>query len=198
MGSQQAKDTSGYKAWLALHARADEAQRKREAARYDWLAACEQHDTIAAAVSELRNGIRSILGQELREIDPNRIEQGIVIGTFDGNERIRALCGDASEQLGAEGFAIRASEGLMAIGANTPSGVLYGVFHLLRLLALGELTENLSVMERPANGLRMINQWDNIDGSIERGYAGQSIFTRMTRSPSSRSECGITHDCWLP
>ena len=66
---------------------------------------------------------------------------------------------------------------------------MYGVFHLLRELTLrqGKSAEEgsapdekkrLFITEQPANQLRMINQWDNVDGSIERGYAGRSIFTK--------------------
>ncbi|MWC28613.1 alpha-glucuronidase family glycosyl hydrolase [Paenibacillus sp. MMS18-CY102] len=177
MGSQQANvNLAGYKAWLAMHAREDVVQRKQEATRYGWIASSEHHETVVAAVSELVSGIGAMLGQEPRLIEPEYIEQGIIIGTIEGNVRIQAICGDVTGQLGPEGFVIRASAGLTAIGANTPAGVLYGAFHLLRLLALGNKMENLSVIERPANALRMINQWDNVDGSIERGYAGKSIF----------------------
>ncbi|ULT59935.1 alpha-glucuronidase [Neobacillus drentensis] len=55
-------------------------------------------------------------------------------------------------------------------------GVLYAAFHLLRLMQNRESIKNLNIVESPKNQLRMINQWDNMDGSIERGYAGKSIF----------------------
>src|SRR5690606_1140210 len=51
-----------------------------------------------------------------------------------------------------------------------------GVFHLLRLISEAASMEQLNIVENPVNEIRMINHWDNIDGSIERGYAGLSIF----------------------
>lgn len=172
------KNTFGYKAWLAYHVNEDEALRKREADRYRWIASSDYDETSRAAVSELVKGIGSMLGEEPLIVERGHEENGIVIGTFRENERVRTICGDAAAMLGSEGFVIRTSGGIMAIGAHTSSGVLYGAFHLLRLLSLGKASMNLDVIECPVNGLRMINHWDNMDGSIERGYAGQSIFYR--------------------
>src|SRR5690606_24937918 len=63
----------------------------------------------------------------------------------------------------------------LAIAGASERAVLYGVFHLLRLMAQGESIELLDITEQPKYELRMINHWDNMDGSIERGYAGRSI-----------------------
>ncbi|WP_322905139.1 alpha-glucuronidase [Paenibacillus campi] len=59
--------------------------------------------------------------------------------------------------------------------APTAAGLLYGAFHLLRHLGTGQPLEQLTTVSRPANRLRMIDHWDNADGSIERGYAGPSF-----------------------
>jgi alpha-glucuronidase len=84
------------------------------------------------------------------------------------------------KEVTSEGFVIRhivSNKGsfLLLIGGST-TGILYGVFHLLRLMASGVSLVNLHIIEEPTNQIRMINQWDNADGSIERGYAGSSIF----------------------
>ncbi len=60
--------------------------------------------------------------------------------------------------------------------AGTGRGLIYGVFHLLRHLALGE--EFPEWDSSPAYPIRMLDHWDNADGSIERGYAGSSFFFR--------------------
>ncbi|MEC0369643.1 alpha-glucuronidase family glycosyl hydrolase [Paenibacillus chibensis] len=60
-------------------------------------------------------------------------------------------------------------------------GLLYAVFHLLRLLGTSAELADLNVSQSPRNRLRMINQWDNMDGSVERGYSGGSIFYRENR-----------------
>ncbi|WP_037286950.1 alpha-glucuronidase family glycosyl hydrolase [Saccharibacillus sacchari] len=61
-------------------------------------------------------------------------------------------------------------------------GLLYGVFALLRLIGTEpQGPYELDVVETPGNPLRMIDQWDNMDGSVERGYSGNSIFYRENR-----------------
>ena len=62
-----------------------------------------------------------------------------------------------------------------SIIASSSIGILYGAYDLLRLQETGNLS-HLSKTERPAVNLRILNHWDNLDGSIERGYAGKSIW----------------------
>ena len=62
-----------------------------------------------------------------------------------------------------------------SIIASSSIGILYGAYDLLRLQETGNLP-HLSKTEKPAVNLRILNHWDNLDGSIERGYAGKSIW----------------------
>lgn len=62
-----------------------------------------------------------------------------------------------------------------SIIASSSIGILYGAYDLLRLQKTGNLS-HLSKTEKPAVNLRILNHWDNLDGSIERGYAGKSIW----------------------
>lgn len=62
-----------------------------------------------------------------------------------------------------------------SIIASSSIGILYGAYDLLRLQETGKLS-HLSKTEKPAVNLRILNHWDNLDGSIERGYAGKSIW----------------------
>jgi alpha-glucuronidase len=65
---------------------------------------------------------------------------------------------------------------LTDVVARNDLGVLYGMFALLRKIQLGEPIGNLDERQTPYASLRWVNQWDNLDGSIERGYGGRSIF----------------------
>ena len=62
------------------------------------------------------------------------------------------------------------------ITAANDAGLLYGAFHLLRLQQTGQATTGLDIREQPAYDLRILNHWDNPNGTIERGFAGRSIF----------------------
>ncbi len=83
-------------------------------------------------------------------------------------------------QVGDEGFVIlsRPIDGrkCIIIAANTDTGVLYGVFHFLRLLQTHRPLHDLNVASAPKIKLRMLNHWDNLDRTVERGYAGFSLW----------------------
>ena len=80
------------------------------------------------------------------------------------------------EELGREGFLIQQMDTNLYIIGETGVGILYGCFELIRRIAKGDELRDLKLLERPMNPLRMLNHWDNLDGSIERGYAGESFF----------------------
>ncbi|MBE5779923.1 MAG: alpha-glucuronidase [Clostridiales bacterium] len=81
------------------------------------------------------------------------------------------------EDLG-EGYRIEVSEEAISIFAKE-AGLLYGAFALLRDIALGKKPE--SCVQQPVYALRMLNHWDNMDGTVERGYAGRSLFFEGSR-----------------
>jgi len=66
------------------------------------------------------------------------------------------------------------------IEANTDIGILYGVYDLLRRQRTGE--KIAGEIGNPSYGLRLLDHWDNLNGTVERGYAGNSIFWRKTDS----------------
>src|SRR5204863_4377386 len=70
----------------------------------------------------------------------------------------------------------------IVIAAPSYRGVLYGTFSLLRKIALNESIAELNDQQSPAVPIRWVNQWDNLNGSIERGYGGPSIFWENGRA----------------
>jgi alpha-glucuronidase len=86
-----------------------------------------------------------------------------------------------TKSLGKDGFSITGKNNVFQIQALSDNGLLYGVYHLLRMKQTGELDANnnsLSVEEKPSYQVRALDHWDNLDGTVERGYAGYSIFWR--------------------
>lgn len=80
--------------------------------------------------------------------------------------------------LGEEGYHIRLSDDgrQVVISSIGEQGLLYGAFHLLRLQESGADLSRMNITERPAYDLRILNHWDNLDRTVERGYAGQSLW----------------------
>jgi len=126
---------------------------------------------IKTAVNELKFGVEKMLG-----IVPGLEGKGsckVLIGLCG---EIKDLSEEEASRIEDEGYIIKYQDGKIIISGKTDKGVLYGVFAFLRLLQLEKPAAELNVVNNPANKFRMINHWDNMDGSIERGYAGRSIF----------------------
>jgi alpha-glucuronidase len=68
----------------------------------------------------------------------------------------------------------------LVIAAATDTGLLYGAFHLIRLIQTGQPIHNLNIRQTPKTRWRVLNHWDNLDGTVERGYAGFSIWNWHT------------------
>ncbi len=79
------------------------------------------------------------------------------------------------KSLGKEGYRIVPGDANITVTANSGIGLLYGAYHLLRLQSTGA-TPDTTVVETPAFDMRVLNHWDNLDGTIERGYAGRSLW----------------------
>lgn len=108
---------------------------------------------------------------------------------WKGGEVDLQLCADETHRrLGKEGYTIRTSEGKTVLEAATEQGLLYATYHLLRLQAEGADCTRLDIQEKPAFDIRVLNHWDNLDGTIERGYAGRSLWKweDLTDSVSAR------------
>ncbi|MRN52059.1 alpha-glucuronidase family glycosyl hydrolase [Paenibacillus monticola] len=178
----------GYLAWLQYR-RITAGANVDQYAEYNQIIVTEQDDVvIRSAVNELTQGMEGITGRKICISGKTERTPSIVLGTFGTGSRIAEVFSEeVSSAIKAEGYAIHTDSvtGDIVIGAVTSAGILYGVFHLLRIMGAGGSVQQLNMVENPVNQLRMINQWDNMDGSVERGYAGESIFYEDNRVTSN-------------
>ncbi len=129
--------------------------------------------TLLAAQEELISGLNSLLKIYVPSL--NQGKRGLIIGTPQGSPTIAALKLPL-EQVGSEGFILAQEQNHIVIAANTDIGVLYGTFHFLRHLQTHKPLAGLQIISAPKIKHRMLNHWDNLDRTIERGYAGFSIW----------------------
>lgn len=135
--------------------------------------------TLLAAKAELLQGLSGLLGQKITEKSTGT---GLLyIGTPATSPAIAALAKQKNLTVaGADAFLITIANGKegprIIIAGNTDKGVLYGVFHFLRLLQTEQNLQNLSILSAPKIQHRVLNHWDNLDRTVERGYAGFSIW----------------------
>ena len=78
--------------------------------------------------------------------------------------------------LAKDGYTIKSQGGKTVIAASDDAGLLYGAYHLLRLQQTEQRCDQLDISEKPFYDLRILNHWDNPNGTVERGFAGKSIF----------------------
>lgn len=93
---------------------------------------------------------------------------------YKGDEKIELRL-SKEKQLGREGYRITPGPGTLTVTAAGEPGLLYGAYHLLRMQGAGMPVEG-EITEVPAYDVRVLNHWDNLDGTIERGYAGRSLW----------------------
>lgn len=170
---RRALAATGAEAWLAYpHAPA----RATLAARVPPILVVLGDDLVVrTAGDELAAGLERLIGRAPRRSNAVTGEPAVVVGTIAALQRVRP--GLAGPSLDGDAFWVaRRADGIVIVSGATPRGVLYGAFGLLRRVALGDVPLTLDEVQRPSAPLRWVNQWDNLDGTIERGYAGRSIF----------------------
>ncbi|TWV12678.1 alpha-glucuronidase [Bacteroidaceae bacterium HV4-6-C5C] len=137
-------------------------------------------DKLLAAKNELRNGFLGLLDLQLTEtevIENNTLVVGTpkTIPAFQHQPFIQDI-----NKLNDDGFVIRSlnfqGKQVTGIIAKTDIGILYGVFRYLRLMQMHSSIERLAITEEPSLKYRVLNHWDNLNGTIERGYAGSSLW----------------------
>lgn len=131
--------------------------------------------TLDVAKKELLNGLQGLLGKKITVA--NRIESDCIVIFTRATEKRNSIVN--YDELGHDGFSIFSyspSQNIIAITANTDVGILYGTFHLLRLLQTHQNVQKLSIVSVPKIQNRILDHWDNLNRSVERGYAGISIW----------------------
>ena len=122
----------------------------------------EENVILQNAIKELETGISGMLS-----LKPSiSFEESLT----DGLQIVK------SADTPAEGYKIEEKEGLLSLFASDENGMLYGVFAILRQISMEKPLEGIQITEQPDNPFRMYNHWDNMNGSIERGYSGKSFF----------------------
>jgi len=174
-----AADEDGYDLWLRYRPLSGAAQAAVKSQARSIVLPGDATPTTDAALAELRRGLSGMLGQA--PSSAARIGDGALLLATPA--RLASLsASDATLRadlaaLGAEGYLLRSTRvqghKVTLIAANSDIGLLYGAYAWLRGAATGSTAAASSA---PKLQLRLLNHWDNLDRSVERGYSGQSIW----------------------
>ncbi len=163
---------SGHDAWLRY------APVSTPVPRYERVVALGGSEVIRTAQTELIRGFRGMVNRKL-ETGTKPSANSIVLGLLP--DIAKAFPAESStKQVHPEGFWLKSitvsGKPVLLIAGADERGVLYGSFEVLRRIASQQSINSLDVVENPAAPIRWTNEWNNLDGSIERGYGGRSIF----------------------
>jgi alpha-glucuronidase len=179
-GASPALAEDGYKLWLRYAPIGDGSLRDSYRKTFSSILLQGHSPTEKVLSAELKRGLQGMLGAPLPSLDQPR-DGTLIVGTPGSSPLVAGLHWDKElSSLGGEGFLIRSCslEGrrVTVIASLEPIGCLYGAFRLLRLLGTLGAAENLDLAEKPEIRRRLLDHWDNLDGTVERGYAGKSLW----------------------
>lgn len=176
-----ARSEDGYRLWLRYDPISDPAKAKEYKAALQYFVQEGDSPTLQVAKQELMLAMKGLLGNS-PALSKDVLSNGtLVIGSASNSGMITSLKLDEKlKKVGDEGFLILRTtikgKSCLVITANKDIGVLYGVFHFIRLLQTHQSLQNLAVQNAPSVRHRLLNHWDNLDRTSERGYAGFSLW----------------------
>lgn len=190
MITQNKNKGTGYDTWLN-YSNANIADIKHLSAFFNSIYVESNDPVISTAERELKAAIRAFFGRSPATVDKPKSSGTVILciipqepSSLAGPDLksgcLNCITDKEAENIGNEGFIIKhcvsGGSSFTMIAAKSGAGVLYGTFALIRRIMCGGFSKNIHITENPSMALRMINQWDNMDGTIERGYAGFSVF----------------------
>lgn len=176
----QAQAEDGYRLWLRYDQVDDPGLLISYRQTLSSIVVQGKSETEKALTEELKNGLSGLLGQKIPFTE--LVEKGaVIVGSPSTSPLIAELHWTKKlKQQGPEGYLIQSTtfqgRKVIIIASKSPIGAFYGAFHFLRLVQTHQSIESLNIAEKPRVKLRLLDHWDNLDGTIERGYAGKSLW----------------------
>ena len=191
-GFQISNAEDGYRLWLRYDLISDpQLLSQYNKAISGWIIEGES-PVLMVAGKELQAGLNGLLGRNIPSLSSVKKDGIIVAGTPDNSSIIASLSlKEELKKVNNEGYVILITtykkNKIIVIAANADAGVLYGTFHFLRLLQTHMSIGNLTIVSSPKTKVRLLNHWDNLNRTVERGYAGMSLWEWETL-PDSLSQ----------
>ena len=172
-----AKAENGYELWLRYKKISNKSLLDQYKKQIGSPVVLGSSQTIAIIKTELSQAFSGLTGIPYKILSSPGKSGSFIAGAASSSPIISSIITkEELNSIGNEGFIIKTRPGKTIITANTDIGVMYGVFHFLRLMQTQQIVLNLNIISSPKIKLRILNHWDNLNRTVERGYAGFSIW----------------------
>lgn len=175
--------TDGYELWLDYKKVSDATLLQTYQGQIKSVYVDEGSETLKVVKKELILGLGRLLDTDVVFREYSNRENMLIVSTFSHLPKALQEHVDVSK-LNEEGFVVKsiteAGRSYILVSAKENIGLLYGTFHLLRLMQMHRSLEELDIVDSPKVDIRMLNHWDNLDRTVERGYSGFSIWNWHT------------------
>jgi alpha-glucuronidase len=179
--NQDVVGDEGYDLWLKYKKVDNPSLLKEYRQLISYICLQGNSNTLQVVREEAERGLSGLLQREIPVTDTILGKGTLIIGTPAGSGIVKNLgfsC--ALDTLGREGYLIKAAEisghKALVIASNEEIGLLYGTFHLLRIMQTQKSLNDINTASKPKIQYRLLNHWDNLNGKVERGYAGKSLW----------------------
>ena len=181
MSTVDSSAQTDYKLWLQYEKVQDAKLVSEYQSTINGIVALDNSETIQAATKELQLGLSGLLGNKINVQQNVEAENVLILGSKSSlKEDILKNLKNDFDLINDEGYIIKTikskDKNRILVTGKTDIGVLYGVFNFLKLLQTNKSIENLNIVDAPKINVRMLNHWDNLNGTVERGYAGASLW----------------------
>lgn len=165
---------SGYQLWMDYRPIDEAARLEQYRSAIRSIRIEDTSETGVVIENEFKLALSEMLGRKIPVVRGDEVAS-IVVAVTDqlGSEMTSSM---DPEKLSKDGFRIRTLKDRIVITGKTSLGLLYGTFRFIRLLQTHHDISNLDIIENPQIDIRILNHWDNLDRTSERGYAGFSIW----------------------
>ena len=175
------KAEDGYRLWLRYDKIKNESVREVYQETIQQIYIDGNSKVLDAAGKELRMGLSGLFDQSFDLSGSADQKPGVIAGVIGESDIIDQLISSSvTDKITSDGFIVcrrpYGSHNTVVVASRTDAGVLYGTFQLLRILQQNLSLEDLEIINNPKVKLRILNHWDNLDRTVERGYAGFSIW----------------------
>ena len=179
------KAENGYELWLRYQPLQDKGIQLNYRKQITGYFIDGSSETLSIAKEELSNGLSGLLGLKYTQSNSaSSPSVSLIAGQGTSPALSHTGIGQLLLDIGEEGFIIVSKtingKKKIIVSGNTDKSVLYGIFHLLRLIQAQQPLDQLKIVSVPKLKLRMLNHWDNLDRTVERGYAGFSLWNWHT------------------